>query len=166
MYSLTSTRLFSPTVRMLSSSNSAFARESACVSITSLKYTFSCSFTGIAAGWPTWATVTLPTTAIYNPTACCVSPCTPAGQPIARVIPIPSSRTVYRNVCRMAPSLELPRQDQAIDVALVLKGSDVGVVVGMHILKPQREVVRQLPHDRRVIIIDLVRPEDSPPRRE
>ena len=59
-------------------------------------------------------------------------------------------------------SLELSRQDQAIDVALVFKSRDVGIVVGMHILKPQREVVRQPPHDRRVIVIELVRPEDSP----
>src|SRR2546427_10938132 len=96
--------------------------------------------------------------------ACCLSPCAPTDQPIARVVPIPSSRTTYRNVCRMAPSLELSRQYQAIDVALVFKSGDVGVVVGMHILKPQREVVCQLPHDRRVIVIELVRPEDSPSR--
>ena len=60
MNSFTSTRLFSPTVRMLSSWNSALARELACVSITSLKYTSSRSFTGTATGCPTCATVTLP----------------------------------------------------------------------------------------------------------
>src|SRR5881296_2916675 len=98
--------------------------------------------------------------------ACCLSPCALVGQPIARVVPIPSNRTAYRNVCRIAPSLELSHQDQAIDVTLVFEDSDVGVVVSMHILKPQREMVRQLSHGRRVIIKDLVRPEGSPSRGE
>src|SRR5438105_15779320 len=49
--------------------------------------------------------------------ACCVSSCAPTGQPIARVVPIPSSRTVSRNVYRMAPSFWMtpqPNVQQAV----------------------------------------------------